>query len=60
MTDKKKPEAIDDEELESAQGGLFSADAGTMELMTDAGTMEVRGTRLKRPGKKMEVVNEDE
>lgn len=49
MSDQKKPETIADEELEQAQGGLYSTSgAGTELYSADAGTMEVK--RRKRSG----------
>lgn len=82
MSDQKKPEAIEDEDLDGAQGGLFSTHGAGNELYStsSAGTelystsgagtelfsthgmgTEVRaGQRSKRPGRNMEVVNEDE
>ena len=58
MTDQKKPEAVTDADLESAQGGLYTTSAAGTELYstsaagtelfsTDAGTMEAR-QRLKK------------
>ena len=48
MTDQKKPETIEDEALEDAQGGLYTTSAAGTELFsTDAGTMEAR-QRLKK------------
>lgn len=47
MTDRKKPQAIADDDLEGAQGGLYSTSAAGTELMTDASTMETR-RKLRR------------
>ena len=68
MTDQKKPETIEDEALESVQGGFGTwATTSTTGVTTKAkpgdgfgtwGTATTTG--IQQPGANMEVVNEDE
>lgn len=71
MADQKKPKALADQDLDETQGGLFSTSSAGTELFSThgAGTelysthgmgTEVHAGKRKRPGRNMEVVNEDE
>ena len=71
MTDQKKPEIIDEEDLDAVQGAAGKARFAEFSVMkqvdntsTSQGdgfiTMGAETTTLKQPRTNMEVVNEDE
>ena len=66
MTDQKKPETVEDDDLDTAQGGFATWGTTTSHVKAKQkqgdgfGTWGTTTTHLKQPGKNMEVVNEDE
>ena len=64
MTDQKKPEALADEELEGAQGGLLGTIMGTQAPQQPGAGVGSLGTSttfsLKQPTTRMEEENPDE